>query len=737
MPDYHDALRFLYCVHLILLDAALYILPILALCLIPNIFILLIWFPAFVGNVYRYIYFNKHIGSNLKFVVFLFSPVLIVLYLPVGVLVCVTYTIWIVLLGPIIEHSVRSEDHLYDISQTAALVYYLYHRARGHDLVELNADNPDLEERWSYLTESPAAAPFNSALQLSVGMWSAHSKIIPEIVNDEKRYQGNTIDFAFWRLVVGVSIFPFYFFVTVPTTVIVAIIFYIPLLIRCEIILWKTFATLDIFYAIVTFLGFVVMTIALVPLIVVGDILLVAIILLISFYPMYMAVVESTEAGCHASVEVAVDVTRRYMEAATGLQPDLIDFDGLQYFKKNNLTNSKVANPILASLKSNTNKALQNKNPYSVTNTTQIPPNGDKHYYYSWAVYWWPDCSGVPSNLAKDPAHNCPYKQRDGQYIPDLNDLSDPTASVSMIDDVFSLSISYALFGDEKYAIKAIQLLQVWFLNNDTAMAPNVEYGQVIRGPGNWTGRAEGILDLRNFVYIPPSIQILKNSTSWNSDMDNGMKNWFTQYIDWLQNSSIGKTEGAAPNNHGTYYVVQLATYLDYIGKDDEAVQVIKQFVNKQFQSQISKNGDQPLESRRTRPWHYQCFNLVGLTYIAQLSERLKGPNLWTLKTSSGATIQDAINYVANESLSPSDNRSECLIPLYLAQEYYGNSFSSILTNTLAESQTSDEYWLLWNPRISGDTKHSDASHMRGGGVINSVLICCWIISVWTFSYSL
>ncbi|CAG8644117.1 8551_t:CDS:1, partial [Ambispora gerdemannii] len=316
MPDYHDALRFLYSVHLILLDATLCVFPVLALCLIPNIFILLIWFPAFIRNVYRYIYFNKHIGPNLKFVVFLFSPVLIVLYLPVGISVCVIYTIWIVLLGPIIEHAARSEDHLYDLSQTAALVYYLYHRARGHDLVELNAYNPELEERWSYLSESPVAAPFTSALQLSAGMWAVHSKIIPEMVDDEKRYQGNTIDFAFWRLVVGISIFPFYFFVTVPTTVIAAIIFYIPLLIRCEIILWKTFSTLDIFCAIVTFFGFVLMTIALVPLIVAGDILLVAVVLLTSFYPMYMAVVESIEAGFRASIEVAGDVTRRYMEAA-------------------------------------------------------------------------------------------------------------------------------------------------------------------------------------------------------------------------------------------------------------------------------------------------------------------------------------------------------------------------------------------------------------------------------------
>ncbi|CAG8621136.1 11647_t:CDS:2 [Ambispora gerdemannii] len=392
---------------------------------------------------------------------------------------------------------------------------------------------------------------------------------------------------------------------------------------------------------------------------------------------------------------------------AAALVPDLVDFDGLQYFKKNNLTNSKLAKPALDFISSSTKRALQNQNPYSVTNSTRSPPNGDKHYYYSWAVYSWPDCSGVPSDLAKDPEHNCPYRRRDGQDAPDLKSLSDSTDSPSMIKDVFSSSISYALYGDEKYAEKAIQLLQVWFLNKDTAMAPNVEYGQVIRGPGNWTGRSEGILDMRNYIYIPPSIQILKNSSSWNSDMDKGMNDWFTQYTDWLQNSDYGKEASAAANNHGTYYVVQLATFLDYIGKDNEAIQAIKRFVDGQFKSQISKNGNQPLESGRTRSWHYQCFNLVGLTYIARLSQRLKGPNLWTQQTSSGATIEDAVNYIATESLPSNENRSECLTPLYAARQYYGNSFSSALTKSLGESQGDDQYWLLWNPKALVGTSSS------------------------------
>lgn len=99
-----------------------------------------------------------------------------------------------------------------------------------------------------------------------------------------------------------------------------------------------------------------------------------------------------------------------------------------------------------------------------------------------------------------DQMTQCPYRQRDGQYNPDLSLLSDSKETGTMIRDVTALTLYYSLYGDERYAAKASQLLRVWFLNEATLMNPNVQYGQVIRGPGNWLGRSEGILDMRYFV---------------------------------------------------------------------------------------------------------------------------------------------------------------------------------------------------------------------------------------------
>lgn len=82
-------------------------------------------------------------------------------------------------------------------------------------------------------------------------------------------------------------------------------------------------------------------------------------------------------------------------------------------------------------------------------------------------------------------------------------------------------------------------------------MNPNVNFGQIVRGPGEngRTGTFTGILDLRGVVKIVNSISIFKalNSADWSKDRDNALISWFSQYITWLSTSDIGKKAGSRP----------------------------------------------------------------------------------------------------------------------------------------------------------------------------------------------
>ena len=50
------------------------------------------------------------------------------------------------------------------------------------------------------------------------------------------------------------------------------------------------------------------------------------------------------------------------------------------------------------------------------------------------------------------------------------------------------------------------------------------------------------------------------------------MKEWFTQFVEWIQTSPVAAEENAAKNNHGLAYDVQLTAYALYIGNKELAI---------------------------------------------------------------------------------------------------------------------------------------------------------------------
>ncbi|CAG8574562.1 9079_t:CDS:2 [Paraglomus occultum] len=395
--------------------------------------------------------------------------------------------------------------------------------------------------------------------------------------------------------------------------------------------------------------------------------------------------------------------------AEAGLEMDLLNIDGLNTFKTKYLNNPGAASSAIAAIRRNAQTALANPNPYSVINSSVVPPDKDMHQFYSWAPYWWPNCKGIKN--VKDEQTDCPYEQKDGQYVPDIGKISDPKDASKLTTDVTTMALAYALNGDENLATKTAHLLDTWFLNNNTFMKPELNFGQVIRGKGRFTGRPEGILDLRSFVYIPPVVALLEKS-SVGTSLTNGLKAWFNDYSTWLLTSDLGKGEMAANNNHGSFFVAQTATYLHFADRDDDARNLISSFVSGIYQGQINKDGEQPLEAARTRPFHYQCFNLVALVYIARLSDQLNGTNVWEAKTAQGATIKTAIDYLVpitqgiltdmKNGKSVKEPPDTLTTPLYAARDHYGDpdgQYTTLLNKLLTITSGPSEFWTVWNPQ--------------------------------------
>jgi hypothetical protein len=300
--------------------------------------------------------------------------------------------------------------------------------------------------------------------------------------------------------------------------------------------------------------------------------------------------------------------------------------------------NDPLVKDAVAKLKGAADGALKAAR-YSVMDKTKIPPSGDKHDFMSLAPYWWPD-STKPGGI--------PYVQRDGLTNPESRGPEfDADRIGSFGGDVEALALYYFLVGGDNYAAKAASQIRAWFLDPATRMNPNMRYGQ--SAPGVADGRNFGIIQTRGFMELVDAIAILGGYSGWTDTDQKGMVDWFGKYVDWLQTDSLGKSESAQPNNHGTWFDAQFVVFSQFAGRPELAKKVAEDAKTKRLRVQITKTGMQPLEMTRTKSLFYHTFNLTALYRLARVSENA-GVNLWTHVTPDSGTVPDlrrAMDFVA------------------------------------------------------------------------------------------
>jgi hypothetical protein len=317
-------------------------------------------------------------------------------------------------------------------------------------------------------------------------------------------------------------------------------------------------------------------------------------------------------------------------------QSDFILYDSSTLYK---LKNSSDAPDVI---KDSVNKIIKSATsalkvqPLSVVQKKVFPDGADHHEYVSMAIYYWPDISK---------ANGKPYINKDGLINPEKNDNDkyDAARFSKLISTVNTLSLAYYLNGNEAFAKHSAYLLRTWFLDSETKMNPNLDYAQGV--PGKDNGRYSGIIDTSSLISIIDSVKMIEKSENWTQEDSTELKNWFSDYVDWLQQSKFGKKEAAATNNHSVWHDAQVACFAYYAGREDISKNIVHQTKTKRIAVQIQNDGSMPRELARTRSMDYTMYNLEAFATLAQIGEKVN-VDLWNYTTEGGKGIKLAYSYL-------------------------------------------------------------------------------------------
>ncbi len=270
--------------------------------------------------------------------------------------------------------------------------------------------------------------------------------------------------------------------------------------------------------------------------------------------------------------------------------------------------------PALARLVREADRALLLE-PRSVVHKSGRAASGDPHDYFSYGPYWWPN---------PDTADGLPYLRRDGQLNPAAREGTDSQNFARVNRTVETLGLAYFSTGHEPYAAKAAELTRTWYLAPATRMNPHLDYAQAI--PGITVGRGIGVIESRWLTHLLDGLALLQGSAHWSADDDQALRPWMDAYYTWLRTSKNGRDEEAEHNNHGTFYDTQTVHLALYLGRQDEARQLLELGRERRVRAHIEPDGRQPHELERTGSLHYSQFNLEGLLQLSRLARHVGWP---------------------------------------------------------------------------------------------------------------
>ena len=278
-------------------------------------------------------------------------------------------------------------------------------------------------------------------------------------------------------------------------------------------------------------------------------------------------------------------------------------------------------------------EAALNLQPVTITKFRAALSEGGPHDFYSNGDYWWPN----PSTT-----NGLPYVQRDGQTNPE-NFTEHRRCVMQLRDAVAALGGAYTITGEDRYAVKAAELLRVFFIEPKARMNPSLKFAQAI--PGVTPGRGIGIIDTLHLAEVSLAVRAMEKSKAFPSEVNSGLKQWFRDYTEWMTTSKNGNEEANAGNNHAVAYWLQIACFSQLTGDEEKLAECRRRFKEVFVAKQMTNDGSFPAELKRTKPYGYSIFQLDNMASLAQVLSR-EEESLWLYALPDGRGMRQAMDFL-------------------------------------------------------------------------------------------
>ncbi|WP_339868764.1 alginate lyase family protein [uncultured Algoriphagus sp.] len=270
--------------------------------------------------------------------------------------------------------------------------------------------------------------------------------------------------------------------------------------------------------------------------------------------------------------------------------------------------------------------------PITVTAESSPRSAGGIHDFYSEGDYWWPD----PDNP------DGPYIQRDGLTNPD-NFTAHREAMIRFSQISGALASAYLVTKHDKYVTALAPHLKAWFIDEATKMNPNLLYAQAITG--KVTGRGIGIIDTIQLMEVAKAIESVEESAVIDESEIQQMKDWFSEYLNWITTHPYGIDERDHGNNHSVCWAMQAVVFAELVGNEEVLEYCKEMYKTVLLPDQMAADGSFPLELKRTKPYGYSLFTLDAMATLCQVYAD-DSENLFSYQTADGKSLENGISFL-------------------------------------------------------------------------------------------